>query len=401
MKKATYKIIFNRRNRLNKAGQADIEIRVTLNRQSRFFSTGVKVAPDDWNKRGSRVKDKHPHSIQLNQVITDLLYKMERYELKFINQGKPFHLSKFDEMDNSQETELFTDFWERLATTDHNLSQQTRRNHLTHLNHLKAFQKKIAFSDLTPEFLARYESHLIAYTYTRKGVEHHLKPYALHSIFRSLKAYVNKAVKHGKIPVQENPFIRFDLSRYERHRPDRKFLKPDQIRMIEDVEFGSEEAELEKCRDAFLLACYTGLSSTDVISLSTDQIIYEEGKGYSIERKRDKNQNWFYIPIYRIFGGKAERIIERYQEPGRKYLFDEFTNQKFNNRLKIIARRAGIQENVTFHMGRHSCAKYLLDLGLRIEVISKILGHTKTATTQIYASVDKHTIDQEIDKLKF
>lgn len=401
MKKATYKIVFNRRKRLSKSGLAPVEIRVTLNRESRFLATGVRLAPKDWDHRNGRVKDKLPNYIQLNQLINDQLYKLERYELSFINQGKIFQLNMFDELDDQPADELFTDFWYRLATTDRNLKPQTRRNHLTHLNHLRAFKKNVAFTDLTPEFLARYESHLLSYTYTRQGVEHHLKHYALHTIFRSLKAYVNKAVRHGLIPIQDNPFNRFDLSRYERHKPTRKFLKPDQIRQIEALEFGQEEAELEKIRDAFLLACYTGLSSTDVISLSTDQIIFEEGKGYSIERQRDKNQNWFYIPIYRIFNGKAEKIIERYQEPGRAYLFDEFSNQKFNNRLKIIARRAGIPENVTFHMGRHSCAKYLLDLGLRIEVISKILGHTKTATTQIYASVDKHTIDQEIEKLKF
>lgn len=400
MSKATYKVLYNRRGKLLRNRLAPVEIVIVLNSVPRYKKTGIKIEPEHWNTRSSRVKVSHPLAHDYNRLIADQLYRLEAKELEQIRQGKPVSLDIFDD-DEPEKVELFTEFWERLATSDPNLKEQTRRNHLTHLNHLKAFQKKVAFSDLTPEFLARYESHLIAYTYTRKGVEHHLKPYALHSIFRSLKAYVNKAVKHGKIPVQENPFIRFDLSRYERHKPDRKFLKPDQIRMIEGLEFGPEEAELEKCRDAFLLACYTGLSSTDVISLSTDQIIYEEGKGYSIERKRDKNQNWFYIPIYRIFNGKAERIVERYQEPGRKYLFDEFTNQKFNNRLKIIARRAGIQERVTFHMGRHSCAKYLIDLGLRIEVISKILGHTKTATTQIYASVDKHTIDQEIDKLKF
>ena len=216
-----------------------------------------------------------------------------------------------------------------------------------------------------------------------------------------MKAYVNKAVKHDLVLFQDNPFLRFDFSKYDRKKPVRRFLSPDQIRQMEDIQFSPHEAELEKVRDAFLLACYSGLSSIDVISLSKSQVKYQEGEGYSILMQRGKNSNWFYIPLYSIFGGKAERIIEKYSVADRHYFFDEFSNQRLNKCLKVVAQRAAIQENVTFHMGRHSCAKYLLDLGLRIEVISKILGHTKIATTQIYASVDKQTIDNEIRKITF
>lgn len=401
MKKATYKVLFNRRKKLLKDGTAPVEIVIILNSIPKYKKTGIRLKPEYWNSRSRKVKDNHPLCYEYNQMISDQLYRFEKKELDYLNKGKAVSFDIFDEPEEAKTEELFTEFWERLATSDRNIKPQTRKNHLTHLNHLKAFQKKVAFSELTPEFLASYENHLLNYTYIRQGIEHHLKSYALHSIFRSLKAYVNKAVRQGRILNQDNPFKRFDLSRYEKQVPNRKFLDPKKIRLIEGLEFEPHEVELEKIRDAFLLACYTGLSSTDVISLNKEQIKFEEGKGYSIERQRDKNSSWFYIPIYMIFNGKPVNIIEKYFNTDREYLFDEFSNQKFNKFLKVISKRAGITENVTFHMGRHSCAKYLLDLGVRIEVISKILGHVKLSTTMIYATVDKQTIDQEIDKIKF
>lgn len=56
--------------------------------------------------------------------------------------------------------------------------------------------------------------------------------------------------------------------------------------------------------------------------------------------------------------------------------------------MKEIADICGITKPLTFHIARHTFATTVtLTNGVTIESISKMLGHTKLSTTQIYAKV--------------
>ena len=82
-------------------------------------------------------------------------------------------------------------------------------------------------------------------------------------------------------------------------------------------------------------------------------------------------------------------------------LFPVITNEKVNFYLKEIALACGIKKNLTFHMARHTFATTVtLSNGVPIETVSKLLGHTKLATTQIYARVVEKKVSEDMKKLK-
>jgi integrase len=75
-------------------------------------------------------------------------------------------------------------------------------------------------------------------------------------------------------------------------------------------------------------------------------------------------------------------------------------NVMTNKWLKKIAKKAGIQENVSFHIARHSYSHYALKSGMNMYSLSKSLGHTDIKTTETYIkSFDEEMLDKDMDNL--
>ena len=82
-------------------------------------------------------------------------------------------------------------------------------------------------------------------------------------------------------------------------------------------------------------------------------------------------------------------------------LFPNISNQKLNSYLKEIADLCQINKNLTFHLVRHTFATTVtLTNGVPIESVSKMLGHSKISTTQLYAKVVEKKLGEDMEKLK-
>ncbi len=196
--------------------------------------------------------------------------------------------------------------------------------------------------------------------------------------------------------LQKDPFIRWKPT-FE--KTNREFLSDNELSNIESHEFISER--LERVRDLFIFSCYTGISYSDIINLTKDHIhLGIDGNNWIIT-KRQKTNMTVKVPILE----KAQYLINKYsthpitQVTGT--LFPIITNQKLNNYLKEVANFSGIKKNLTFHMARHTFATTVtLTNGVPIETVSKMLGHTKIATTQIYAKVIERKVSDDMNALK-
>ena len=68
--------------------------------------------------------------------------------------------------------------------------------------------------------------------------------------------------------------------------------------------------------------------------------------------------------------------------------------------LRHVARHAGLSFNPTIHMARHTFATTVtLTQGVPLETVSKMLGHKRITTTQIYARITNDKIGQDMAAL--
>ena len=55
-----------------------------------------------------------------------------------------------------------------------------------------------------------------------------------------------------------------------------------------------------------------------------------------------------------------------------------------------------LAQPITFHLARHGFATLALSMGMPIESVSRVLGHTNIVTTQIYAKITTQKLDNDL-----
>jgi integrase/recombinase XerD len=66
---------------------------------------------------------------------------------------------------------------------------------------------------------------------------------------------------------------------------------------------------------------------------------------------------------------------------------EPLTTAAMRSRLAAAARNAGLSGRVTPHMLRHTAATQLIELGVDIRYIQRLLGHASLSTTEVYTHV--------------
>lgn len=142
----------------------------------------------------------------------------------------------------------------------------------------------------------------------------------------------------------------------------------------------------------------TGLRVSELVNLKI-RAIDEDERTIRVRGKGEKDR-------LVIFDDTTLNLINEYLDKRgveNEYLFVSQKNKKLTSRyielmIKDHAKRAGINKRVTPHILRHSFATHLLKNGVDIRAIQQLLGHSNLSTTQIYTSVDMHTLKNVYDE---
>ena len=142
-----------------------------------------------------------------------------------------------------------------------------------------------------------------------------------------------------------------------------------------------------------LVACYCGLRHSDIKSLRREHI-QEHYIVKKMVKGRMGRQKTIRIPIRK----RLLSLLDLKSKSGLVFEQPVQENGTTNNYLKEIFKIAGIEKHITFHGCRHTFAINSLLVGIKIEVVSDILGHSELTTTQRYARVVDRLRDKEMDK---
>ena len=188
---------------------------------------------------------------------------------------------------------------------------------------------------------------------------------------------MNEAYKKALISV--NPCALVDISEKPQAQPsERDYLTADELKIL-----AAAPAPNEQVKAAFLFSCFCGLRLSDIEGL-TWGAIRQNGNAWQVETRMQKTRQILYLPL----SDAARSFLPDRGNKGPEDLV--FTLPKRVTTQWGVTqwvKRAGIAKNISFHCARHTFATMALTQGADLYSISKLLGHTNVATTQIYATI--------------
>lgn len=397
---STLAVIFFTRNNRKDFTKLAIYARITVNGRRTEISLKRYVSVNDWDTSKGRGRGNSYPIKQLNAYL-DEVYTQILKAHKVLVEEHIFVTSQSVKSRFLGEDDHHKTLMELVDYHNNNmvkvLSSGTMKNYYTTEKYLIGFigettaNTDIYLKQLNYRFIVDFEQYIRTYkpkkkrkTCTNNGTMKHLE---------RLRKMVNLAVKLEWL--EKDPFQKFQL-KFNKH--ERHYLTQRELDRIEQTEFKSQG--YERVKDIFLFASYTGLSYVDLKELSPNHLVRGIKGNLWIHTQRAKTNEAVKIPLL----PKAKEILAKYsnlnQQEIKGKLLPVYSNQKTNKYLKEIAKACGIHKNISFHVARHTFATTVtLSNGVPIETVSKLLGHTKLTTTQIYARVLQKKVGEDMEHL--
>lgn len=280
--------------------------------------------------------------------------------------------------------QFINNFEKRVGVNRTAKSLQAYRNAYRHIENFcieKYRLTDIPFSALDRSFIDKYDLYL--------RTERNLAPGTIINLTVQLKTIVGEAIADGIITT-------YPFTGYEPAHPKtvQKYLTAEELQRIMTTPL--HRHTLYHTRDMFLFSCYTGISYRDMRLLTKDNLSLAEDGTWWIRSARQKTKVEFEIPLLDL----PLQILKKYHDTASgDRLLPMYCNSTLNLYLKEIARICNINRPLVFHAARHTYATEItLSHGVPLETVSKMLGHSRIETTQIYAKVtdDKISADTKV-----
>ena len=394
--RSTFRILFYlKRNAPKSNGLVPVMCRITVNGKISQFSCKLDVDEKHWDVKTGRMTGRSVVALEANRMLDKIRVGINKAYQDICDKDNYVTAEKvrnaFLGMGMNHETLLavFRQHNEDYAKQVGKIkSQRSYWKYCTVYNHLSEFIRQrykvsdIALKELAPAFITDFELFL-------RTEKNHCTN-TIWSYMMPFKRIIYMSINNGWL--QRDPFYAYSITKEETKRG---FLSKEEIKMLIEGSFKKKSYEL--IRDLFIFCCFTGLSWTDMANLTKENLQTSFDGHLWIKTNRRKTGTETNLRLLEV----PLRIIKKYEgcsEDGKLLPVPCYPNCK--NGIKVIAKKCGIEKNVTWHMSRHSFATTVcLSNDMPIETLSKMLGHRSIRTTQIYAKITAEKVSNDMEKL--
>jgi excisionase family DNA binding protein len=263
---------------------------------------------------------------------------------------------------------------------------KTIRGHENSLRHLNRFFKGKRLSDVTPELTARYsaerKTRVSAATVNRE--------------LSCLKCVLNRAVEWGRL--ETNPIVR--VKKFKEPEPKDRILAGEELRRL-------IEASAPHLLPIVLTALCTAMRRSEILSLKWDQV--DLGKKM-VRVEKTKSGKPRVIPINSVLLDEFSRL--KRANGKSEYVFLDPAKRRPMKDIKTAFKSACARAKknpddekdpgivgLRFHDLRHNAASKMVEAGIDLVTVSKILGHSSIQTTMRYAHPTPENMRRAVETL--
>lgn len=368
MKLPTIKYVCGRKKNTTASATYPIELCISYQSKQKYIATGIRIKLNQWKNNqivGSL------NSIELNKSLDILKNKAWAIVNKLYEEDKEFSINMVADLlrrDNKKTNITFIEYvYKRIK--ERQVGTGTKKHYMSFVKFLEEWGQIVFFEDLTEVKVRQMDEYL-------KGIG--LKETTIYANYhKHLKMFANDA--YIERLIERNPYEAIHITRGQ--STQERFLTLEELHKVEDTKLTN--VPLQRVRDLFLLQSYTGMAYADIMAFNKDNIV-KSGKVTLYKSRRIKTNVGFTT----ILLDEALQILDKYN-----YQIPQISNRLYNAELKMLMAACGIDKPVSSHWARITCGYILLNKGVSIEIIAKILGHTNTQVTQkVYAKILDTTI---------
>ena len=394
-RRSTFAILFYiNRTKIRKDGTCQLLCKVSIDAEWEQIGTKASVNPDIWNPETGRADGRSENAVTVNRAIDELTREITN------------HYNHIKKSLGFVTAELVKNAVKGIGQKPVTLLALFRE-------HNEEFKKRIGVDRIkeTYDSYQRSYKHLAAFVQEKKGVEDitlrsldkvfyddfeiflqtdcKMKPKTVHEHLYRLKKMTMRAVSQGTL--RRDPYCRLHPELPKRKS---RHLKLEDLKTLMSTQI--DKPNLQRVRDWFIFSTFTGLAYADLKRLSVNDITQAEDGSWWIHIKRQKTDTPSVIKLLDV----PLRIIEKYKHERQG---DKVFNLYAREYLIRLTRELGEEYGfyLTFHKARHNFGTHMtLSLGVPLETVSKMMGHTNITTTQIYAQVTDKKVDEDMKRLK-